>query len=232
MTVLFVTGTDTGVGKTVVTAALAAGALAVACRVCVVKPAQTGVRSDEPGDVDEVVRLAGQVDVVEVVRLEAPLAPATAARVAGRELPTLAEQVSTVAAAAGDHDLVLVEGAGGALVRLGDDFGLLDIARGVTGLSPQVVVVARSGLGSLNHAALTVEATVRRGVVVCGVVIGSWPADPRQADEHNREDLPSYTGVPLLGAVPESAAELDPSAFQAAAGDWVGEALHQAGVLG
>jgi dethiobiotin synthetase len=225
VTVLFVTGTDTGVGKTVVTAALAAAGLARGRTVCVVKPAQTGVRADEPGDVDEVLRLVGAVDVVEVVRLEAPLAPATAARVSGRELPTLAEQVSTVAAAASDHDLVLVEGAGGALVRLGDDFGLLDIARGVSGLDPAVVVVARSGLGSLNHAALTVEATVRRGVVVCGLVIGSWPADPRQADEHNRRDLPSYTGVPLLGAVPEAAAELDPEAFRAAAADWVGQVL-------
>jgi dethiobiotin synthase len=225
MTVLFVTGTDTGVGKTVVTAALAAGALAGGCSVCVVKPAQTGVRADEPGDVDEVLRLAGDLDVVEVVRLEAPLAPATAARVAGRGLPSLAEQVSTVAASATDHDLVLVEGAGGALVRLGDDFGLLDIARGVTSLSPEVVVVARSGLGSLNHAALTVEATVRRGVVVCGLVIGSWPADPRQADEHNRQDLPSYTGVPLLGAVPEAAAELDPASFRSAAAGWIGDVL-------
>jgi dethiobiotin synthase len=225
VTVLFVTGTDTGVGKTVVTAALAAGGVARGRTVCVVKPAQTGVRTDEPGDVDEVVRLAGPVDVVEVVRLEAPLAPATAARVAGRDLPTLAEQVSTVAAAAADHDLVLVEGAGGALVRLGDGFGLLDIARGVSDLTPAVVVVARSGLGSLNHAALTVEATVRRGVVVCGLVIGSRPADPRQADEHNRQDLPSYTGVPLLGAVPEAAAEMDPGAFRAAAEDWVGQLL-------
>ena len=94
MTVCFVTGTDTGVGKTVVTAALAVILRARRNNVAVVKPAQTGVRPGEPGDVDEVRRLAGPIDACEGIRLPDPLAPDRAALVAGVELPGLRDQAA------------------------------------------------------------------------------------------------------------------------------------------
>ena len=94
MTVCFVTGTDTGVGKTVVTAALAVILRARRNHVAVVKPAQTGVRPGEPGDVDEVRRLAGPLDAREGIRLPDPLAPDRAALVAGVELPGLRDQAA------------------------------------------------------------------------------------------------------------------------------------------
>ena len=224
MTVWFVTGTDTGVGKTVVTAALAAILSARGRDVAVVKPAQTGVRAGEPGDVDEVRRLAGPVDVREGARLPDALAPDRAALVAGVELPGLRDQAGLILGAAGDRDDVLVEGAGGVTVNLGRGFGLLEIAGQVRQAGPPAawIVVARAGLGTLNHSTLTVRAIQHRGFAVAGIVIGSWPADPGPAERYNREsDLAAQAGVPVLGAVPEGAAALAPTDFRARAAGWI-----------
>lgn len=223
MTVYFVTGTDTGVGKTVVTAALVAILRARRKHVAVVKPAQTGVQPGEPGDVDEVRRLAGPVDAREGIRLPDPLAPDRAALVAGAELPGLRDQRDLILDAAASHDAVLVEGAGGVTVSLGRAFGLLDIASRVreAGLPVTWIVVARAGLGTLNHTNLTVRAIQDHGFTVQGIVIGSWPADPGPAELYNRHDLASHTGVPVLGAVPAGASALPPSDFQARAPGWI-----------
>ena len=219
--VVVVTGTDTDVGKTVVTAALAAAHVAQGRSVCVVKPAQTGVGPDEPGDLDEVQRLAGPVTTVEPVRLPDPLAPDLAARVAGVALPTLEQQRRTVLEAVAGHEVVLVEGAGGAAVRLGDGWTLLDLADALAAaVQVGVVVVARSGLGTLNHSVLTVEALRARRVPVLGLVLGSWPADPGLTERLNRDELPGLTGVPLVGAVPAGAPRLDATEFRARAASW------------
>ena len=222
MTALFVTGTDTSVGKTVVTAALAVALRAAGASPYVVKPAQTGVGPGEPGDLDDVRRLAGDVPGHEGVRLREPLAPDTAARLEGVELPGLAEQRDAVVAAAEHHD-VLVEGAGGVLVSLGTHWNLLDLAQSVAyfGVPVGFVVVARAGLGTLNHTALTVDAIQRRDLYVHGVVIGSWPDRPDLAAEQNLLDLPVMTGVPVLGRVPERAGTLSAPEFSAAAAEWI-----------
>jgi dethiobiotin synthetase len=223
MTVCFVTGTDTGVGKTVVTATLAVVLRTWQRTVAVVKPAQTGTRPGEPGDVDEVRRLAGPVDAREGVRLPDPLAPDRAALAAGVELPSLHDQCDLILDTAASYQAVLVEGAGGIAVNLGKAFGLLEIASQVreAGLAVEWIVVARAGLGTLNHSALTVAVIQNRGWSVRGIVIGSWPADPGPTELYNRDDLVSYTGVPLLGAVPEDASALPPSDFQAHAPGWI-----------
>jgi dethiobiotin synthetase len=222
VTVLVVTGTDTGVGKTVVTAALAVAIRADGGSPYVVKPAQTGVAPGDPGDLDDVRRLAGDVPGHEGVRLRAPLAPDTAGRLEGVELPGLAAQRDGVIEAARDHD-VLVEGAGGVLVDLGRRWNLLDLAQSVihVGVPLGFVVVARAGLGTLNHAALTVQAIHHRELPVHGVVIGSWPADPDVAATQNLVDLPSMTGVPILGRIPEGAGALPAAAFAAGVANWV-----------
>jgi dethiobiotin synthetase len=219
---LVVTGTDTGVGKTIAVAALAALARERGERVAVLKPAQTGVAVGEPGDVDEVRRLAGVSDVHELARFPEPLAPATAARRAGRRAPRTAEIVAAVAALA-DRDLVIVEGAGGALVRLDADGGtVLDVA---AALDAPVLVVARAGLGTLNATALTCEALRARGVACAGVLVGSWPAQPDLAARCNLEDLPAYAGAPLLGPMSEGAGRLDREAFLEAARAAVADVL-------
>jgi dethiobiotin synthetase len=203
--VLIVTGTDTGVGKTVVTAALAALARARGERVAVVKPAQTGVVPGEPGDLDEVRRLAGIDDLHELVRHEAALAPGSA----GEGIAP--EAVATAVRALEDRDLVLVEGAGGLLVHL-DAMGgtLADVA---ALLDAPVLVVARAGLGTLNHTALTCEALRTRGLRCAGIVIGTWPAEPDLAAVRNLDDLEAYARAPLLGRLPAGAGDLDRAAF-------------------
>ena len=219
--VVVVTGTDTDVGKTVVTAALAAAYVEQGRSVCVVKPVQTGVARDEPGDLDEVRRLAGPVTTVEPVRLPDPLAPDLAARVAGTTLPSTEEQRRTVLDAAAGHDVVLVEGAGGVAVRLGEGWSLLDLARSLaTSAELGVVVVARSGLGTLNHSVLTVQALRAADLRVQGVVLGSWPSDPGLTERLNREELPALTGVPLLGAVPRGAPAGPVEEFRSRAAGW------------
>lgn len=213
--VLVVTGTGTGVGKTVATAAIAALAVAAGRRVAVLKPAQTGVGPGEPGDLDEVGRLAGaQVTLRELARYPDPLAPATAARRAGTAPVTPAATAAVARELADGHDLVLVEGAGGLLVRL-DDRGT--IADAAAALGAPVLVVAAAGLGTLNHTALTVEALGSRGLCCAGVVIGCWLPDPGLADRCNLADLPAVTGVPLLGTMPAGAGALDRAQFRAAA---------------
>lgn len=223
MTVYFVTGTDTEVGKTIATAAIAAILKARGSSVAVVKPAQTGVASGEPSDVETVRRLAGEVDVAEGIRLPEPLAPERAAALAGSELPGLCSQRDLILTAAEEHDVVLVEGAGGVTVNLGKAFSLLDIATMVadTGQRVEWIVVSRAGLGTLNHTNLTVWAIQERGFHVQGVVIGSWPNDPGPAELYNRDDLSYHSGVPVLGAIPEGAGALDPAAFRAQAPGWV-----------
>ncbi len=213
--VLLVTGTGTGVGKTVVTAAIAALARAAGRRVAVLKPAQTGIAPDEPGDVDEVGRLSGVTDLHELARYPEPLAPATAARRADRAAVTPAEVARAAVALAEDHDLVLVEGAGGLLVHLDDTGGTL--ADAAWALSAPVLVVTAAGLGALNAAALTSEVLRARGLACPGLVIGAWPALPDLAARCNLVDLPAVAGVPLLGALPDSAGQLSRPAFLATA---------------
>jgi dethiobiotin synthetase len=219
MTVLVITGTGTEVGKTVVTAAVAATALAAGRSVAVLKAAQTGVRPDEPGDAAEVARLAGAVTTAELARYPEPLAPATAARRAGRA-PVHPQEVAEAAAKlATEHDLVLVEGAGGLLVRFDPAGGTLADAARL--LSAPVLVVASAGLGTLNTTELTARELRARGLDLAGIVIGSWPGAPDLASRCNLADLPDVAGAPLLGSVPAGSGALSPAAFRASAPHWL-----------
>lgn len=219
--VILVTGTDTEVGKTVVTAALAAS-LGRDRTVAVLKPAQTGVGDGDPGDADEVRRLSGVQSVHEGTRLRDPLAPTTAARREGVALPSVAEHAATVRELAATHDAVLVEGAGGLLVGLDSDgAGLPELASALE-VPFGFVVVVRAGLGTLNHSALTIEALRRRGHPVLGLVVGSVPRVPGLAEQTNLADLEAVTGVPLIGLVPAGAGNMPPPEFRSAAPSWFG----------
>jgi dethiobiotin synthetase len=207
-----VTGTSTGVGKTVATAALAAttpGSL-------VVKPVQTGA-ADGDSDAREVERLSG-AEAREWTVLEEPLAPDTAARRQGLGIPTVAEYAERLLAL--DAETVVVEGAGGVLVRLDAEGGtLLDLAARLAESEPvEVVVVVGAGLGTLNHTELTVDAVRRCGLVVRGLVVGAWPEEPGLAERCNLEDLQRV--APLLALVPAGAGALDRASFVAAAPGW------------
>jgi len=216
VSVLVVTGTGTEVGKTIVTAALAAVALHQGRSVAVVKPAQTGVAWLDAADIDVVARLAGErVSCHELGRYPEPLAPHTAARRAGLAAVHPADVSQRVDQLSTDHDLVLVEGSGGLLARF-DDAGatLMDVAEL---LDSPVLVVTHPGLGTLNASALTTEALRHRLLRCVGLVIGSWPADPDLAMRCNLTDLPDITGAPLLGALPPGSGNLPPGPFRATA---------------
>lgn len=215
MRIVVVTGTSTGVGKTVVTAALAATTRG---SVVVVKPVQTGA-ADGDSDAQEVARLTG-VETAEWTTLDEPLAPDTAARRQGVEIPRVASYVAPIAAL--PYDTVIVEGAGGLLVRLDTQGGtLLDLASQLGGVAVvEVVVVVSAGLGTLNHTELTVDALRSRGLTVRGLVVGSWPAEPGLAERCNLEDLPRVTRVPLLAVVPEGAGRLSREQFMSSAPAW------------
>ncbi|WNM33484.1 dethiobiotin synthase [Streptomyces sp. Li-HN-5-11] len=224
MPVLVITGTGTEVGKTVTTAAVAASAVAAGRSVAVLKAAQTGVGPDERGDADEVARLAGPVTTAELARFPEPLAPATAALRAGRAPVRPQEVAETAAKLAAGHDLVLVEGAGGLLVRFDAEGGTLADAARLLGAP--VLVVASAGLGTLNTTELTARELRLRELELLGVVIGSWPAEPDLATRCNVADLPHVAGAPLLGALPAGAGTLATADFRAAAPDWLAPRLN------
>ncbi|GAA2054157.1 dethiobiotin synthase [Catenulispora yoronensis] len=211
MSIVVVTGTNTDVGKTVVTAAVATLAAARGASVAVVKPAQTGVSPDEPGDLAAVRRLAGVADLHEYARYPDPLSPAAAARRSGLAPLDLDDTVRRIRELAATRRLVLVEGAGGLLVRHDEDgTTLADLAHA---LAAPVLLVAHPNLGTLNIAALTLEAMAARGLDLAGIVLGSWPDDPDLAMRSNIRDLETIGARPLAGALPAGAGALDPAEF-------------------
>ena len=216
MTALLVTGTGTGVGKTVVTAALAALALSRGQTCTVVKPAQTGIPDDAPGDLADLVQLAGDgIGTVELDRYPDPLSPAAAARRSGRAPVDPALVAQAVLEAERNSDLVLIEGAGGLLVRFDDDgFTMAELART---LRLPVLVVVAAGLGTLNATALTLEALAHRGLKLSGLVIGSWPDEPGVAERSNITDLEMLAARPLRGALPAGLGRCDRPDFLATA---------------
>jgi dethiobiotin synthetase len=212
-----VTGTDTGVGKTVVTAAIAAAATGTGLFVSVVKPAQTGTTDGGEPDTAVVERLAGHVTTRTLVQYPDPLAPLAAARVSGLPELRLDDVVGRIHAVPGD--LVLIEGAGGLLVPMGaGGWTMGDLA---AALGAPVVVAARAGLGTLNHTALTLMALAARGLTA-RIVIGAWPARPELVHRANLHDLPGA----IAGVVPDGAGTWPPAEFRAQAPGWLSPALH------
>ncbi|MGV0792252.1 dethiobiotin synthase [Mycolicibacterium sp. XJ1819] len=207
MSVLVVTGTDTGVGKTVATAALACHARLAGVDVAVCKPVQTGSPQDD--DLADVRRLSGVEALSGGWRYPEPLAPVASAQRAGLALPTRAELVASVRAVSAE--LVLVEGAGGLLVDIGAGGATLrDVA---ADLAAPVLVVVSAGLGTLNHTALTLESLAVQGVSCAGLVIGAWPPDAGPAEAGNREALAEM--APLRAVLPAGAGTMTAAEFEA-----------------
>jgi dethiobiotin synthetase len=211
--ITLVTGTSTGVGKTVATAALAALAEGP---VVVVKPVQTG-GADGDSDAREVTRLTG-VEAQEWTVLDEPLAPDTAARRQGVAIPAVAAYAARIGGL--PQGTVIVEGAGGLLVRLDGEGGtLIDLAARLDAEHEvEVVVVVAAGLGTLNHTELTVDALRAAGLAVRGLVVGAWPAEPGLAERCNLDDLQRI--APLLAVIPDGAGSLAREEFVAAAPGW------------
>ncbi|WP_319436479.1 dethiobiotin synthase [Mycobacterium sp. RTGN5] len=208
MSVLVITGTGTGVGKTVVTAALACHARVAERDVAVCKPVQTGT-ADGDDDLAEVARLSGVTELVGVARYPDPLAPAAAAERAGRPLPDAEELLASIRGVDRPGRLTLVEGAGGLLVELAaGGVTLRDLA---VELAAPVLVVVEPGLGTLNHTSLTLEGIAAKGLSCAGLVIGAWPAQPGAAEKSNRDALARL--APVRAALPAGVAGVSPKDF-------------------
>jgi dethiobiotin synthetase len=201
---LFVSGTDTGVGKTVVAAGLARLLADRGLDVGVMKPAETDVPADAdwPADAGTLVRAARVDDPVDDVvpyRFADPLAPLVAARREGRPVDP-AVIADRYAALAARHERMIVEGAGGITVPVAEG---LDYAGLALRLGLVALVVARPALGTLNHTFLTVHYARSHGLPVLGVVLCACPTDGEDvAERTNPAMIREMCGVPILGRVP------------------------------
>jgi len=203
---LFVTGTDTGVGKTVVTGGIVAALRARGHDVGVSKPLQSGALADDPaGDAMLLREWTGVPETAAEIApysFAAALAPSIAAELEGRSV-TLADAVAAVDTVAASHDAVVVEGAGGLIVPLGRDWTVADLA---VALSLPVLVVARAGLGTVNHSTLTIRAIRSYGLVPLGVVLNGTQDE---SSERNAQLIEQLAEVLVLGQTPFVDGELD-----------------------
>lgn len=214
---IFVTGTGTEVGKTVVAAVIAHTLAAEGHRVAVFKPAVTGLDPEQPADGTksaaylrissrrptvepdhELLRRAagsGQGDEeIAPYRYGPPASPHLAAALAGEEIDP--ERLPTAARAAADGaDALVCEGVGGLLVPLRGDYLVRDLA---IDLALPLVIAASPGLGTINHTMLTIEAARSVGLDVVAVVLTPWPDEPSPVEQSNRETIEALGGVRVL----------------------------------
>jgi dethiobiotin synthetase len=197
---VFVTGTDTGVGKTVVGCAIAEALRRRGIDVGVMKPIETGVGAQGPLDAIALIEAAGVNDPIELVcpqRFELPAAPNVAAAREGRsvDVPAIRATFQTLRAR---HAFLLVEGAGGLLVPISADFAMADL---MAEMELPILVVARGTLGTVNHTLLTLEAIERRGLPLAGVVVSHGPRRISGAEEENLVALRELLGTRLVGEI-------------------------------
>jgi dethiobiotin synthetase len=194
---IFVTGTDTEVGKTVVAAAICSALSARGERVAAFKPAVTGL--DDPVDLwprdhELLATATGQEPAaVAPYTFAPPLSPHYAAELAGETIDP-ARLVRHARDAAADADLLVCEGVGGFLVPLTPGYLIRDLA---IELALPVVIAARTGLGTINHTLLTIEAVRAAGLHPAGVVLTPWPDEPAPIERSNRTTIERLAGAPV-----------------------------------
>lgn len=206
----FITGTDTGVGKTVVTAGIAQVLRSAGVDVGVMKPVATGCGRRREGLVSEDAEFLAKaadapepLEALSPIRLADPLAPTVAAARAGRNLDlgavwTAWERLRRA------HAFMLVEGIGGALCPVTARQSVADLARR---FNLPVLVVARPGLGTINHTAMTVEVLRARRLAIEGIIVNRYNRDTEDVAElTNPDEIQRATGCPVLGLVPDDAA--------------------------
>lgn len=203
---IFVTGTDTGVGKTVVAAGLALALKERGLKVGVMKPVATGCHGTNPRLISQdAVYLFEAAEneyapLTSPVRLRQPLAPSVAAELEKREINL--DQIHQAYRDLQKHyDFLVVEGIGGLLVPITKNYFVANLVRD---FQLPLLVVARSGLGTINHTLLTVDAAVIRGFAVRGIVFNRVPTvNYSMADITNPKVVQDLSGVPVLGSLPE-----------------------------
>lgn len=204
---LFVTATDTGVGKTVVAAAIARYLRGRMRKVAVLKPVASGCYRAREGLISEDSELLAAasdtpypLDLICPNRYEEPLAPGVAARRAGQPIDW--DAVSrAIRWMSQDSDCMIIEGAGGLLVPLDEQHTILDL---ILALDIPVLIVARPFLGTINHTLLTIAALRQAGIEIAGVVINRYPAENAGiAEETSAQQIEKFGHVPVLSIVPD-----------------------------
>ena len=205
MSGIFITGTDTGVGKTFVGCGLVAALRARGKSVGVMKPAETGCEERDgrlhADDASRLLRFSGADLSPELVcpyRFAEPLAPAAAARRAGVRIEK-AKIIECYRRIAPRHDVTVVEGAGGLMVPLADGYTFADLARD---LALPLLVVVGSKLGAINHTLLTLHCAKSLGLPLLGYVLNQTAREPDLATRTNGEVLSRHTDTPCLGSLP------------------------------
>ncbi|MDY6862853.1 MAG: dethiobiotin synthase [Thermodesulfobacteriota bacterium] len=201
----FVIGTDTGVGKTVVTGSIAAYLCNKGLKVGVMKPAESGCSIEDgkpvPEDTIYLKKMSGcslSIDTINPYRFVLPLAPGIAAEMEGKEIKE-EEIIQKFRIIKKEHDVTLVEGAGGLYVPIYENKLNSHL---VLKLSLPVIIVSRGNLGTINHTLLTVKQAQYLRMKICGVIINYTGPVESVAERTNPEVLKKYLNVPLLGVFP------------------------------
>lgn len=218
---LFVTGTDTGVGKSVVAAAICSGLAAQGRRVAAFKPVVTGL-DDPPGewrhDHELLASVTGQEpSAVAPWQFGPPASPHLAAELDGATLePT--ELLAAARRAGAYADALVCEGVGGLMVPITPGYLVRDFA---LDMRMPLIVAARPGLGTINHTLLTLEAARAAGLDPIAVVMTPWPSEPSRLEQSNRETVERLGGVPV-SALPECTPDsLAEAAASLPLGEWL-----------
>jgi dethiobiotin synthetase len=197
----FVTGTDTGVGKTVVAAAIVARLRQQGQPLRALKPLITGL--DEPPDTDWppdhelLARVSDQrPDEVMLHGFGPPVSPHLAAELARVSPPSIGALTAEIRAATPAGSVAIVEGVGGLLVPISPSASVLDLA---VALELPLILVARPGLGTINHTLLTVQAARTAGLRIAGIVMTPWPAQPDAMVRSNRDTIERLAKIPVVG---------------------------------
>ena len=203
---LFITGTDTGVGKTVIAGAIAQWFVRRSMNVAVCKPVATGCQHQREGLVSEDAEFLASasdsrhpLDMICPVRFHEALCPAVAAERADEEIdwPAIDQSIHNMSV---NCSVMIIEGVGGVMVPISDTATVLHLANW---LQLPTLVVARPGLGTINHTLLTISALQAAGVAVAGIIVNQYPSNNATiVEETNLDALEKFSGVPVLAVVP------------------------------
>ncbi len=204
---LFIVGTDTGVGKTLVTAALAAYLSSIGYQVGVMKPLESGCSPslDTKGQkilipqdalyLQSMSQTQENLDQINPYRFEAPLAPGVAADIVGVKVD-LDFILQTAESMTRRQDIILIEGAGGLMVPLSSSFLGIDL---IEKMNASVLLVGRAGLGTINHCLLTLSALENRNIPVVGILLNHTDPKTDLSSHTNLQTLSRWTSVPVWG---------------------------------
>ncbi len=203
---IFITGTDTGVGKTFVASGLLRAFNEMGYKVCPMKPVETGCKVRDgrliPHDGMKLIKASGvkePLDIINPYRFKLPLAPSVAAELEGVRIHKR-KIISTCRYLLNKYEVTIVEGAGGIMVPIYKRYLYRDL---IKELDLPVVIVSRPGLGTINHTLLTIEVAKSRGIEVIGIIINYAVKTKRDPSEKtNPEILSKISGIPILGVIP------------------------------